>query len=149
MFVLFIKKPFLWAILFKISKGFSPASMPYLSRIKFSFPICCILSTNLRAISSNTNTSSFIAPVNARFKAHSSSSNFGHNIPGVSNKSILPARCIHCLPFVTPGIFPVFALFFLANEFISVDLPTFGMPTIIALIVLFNNPLFLYLSTIS
>ena len=93
--------------------------------------------------------SSLIAPVNAKFKAVLSSSNLGHNTPGVSNISISKEVFIHCLLFVTPALSPVLAILFLAILFINVDLPQFGMPTTITLIINLTKPLALALSCFS
>ena len=41
----------------------------------------------------------------------SGSSNLGHKMPGVSNKSKLLSTVTHCLPRVTPGRFSAFAPF--------------------------------------
>ena len=96
-----------------------------------------------------SNISSFIEPIIASFSPTSSSSNFGHNIPGVSKSSKSFFSLIHCLPFVTPGLSPVFAVVFPTLLFINVDLPTFGIPTIIALIGTNSLPLAFSLSILS
>ena len=76
------------------------------------------------------NNSSLIEPMNARRSPTNWSSNFGHKIPGVSNNSTFLFKRIHCFPFVTPGLLPVFAHAFPANVLMNVDLPTFGIPTV-------------------
>ena len=53
------------------------------------------------------------------------------------------------MPFVTPGLFPVFAQAFPASALINVDLPTFGMPTTIARTGRFKIPRFLSRSIFS
>ncbi len=52
---------------------------------------------------------SFIEPTSASLTPTCSSENLGHSIPGVSNSSTFLLSLIHCLPLVTPGIFPVLA----------------------------------------
>ena len=74
--------------------------------------------------------SSRMEPMNARFDAVSSESNFFHSTPGMSMRSKLSTE-IHCLPRVTPGLLAALARVVPANELMKVDLPTFGMPTII------------------
>ena len=93
--------------------------------------------------------SSFIAPVNAKFNAVVSSSNLGHNTPGVSKSSIPIAVFIHCLLLVTPGLSPVLAILFLAILLINVDFPTLGIPTTITLVIILAIPLALSLSCFS
>ena len=73
-------------------------------------------------------------PIIASLSPTSSSSNLGHNIPGVSSSSKSFFSLIHCLPFVTPGLSPVLAVVLPTLLLIKVDLPTLGIPTIIALI---------------
>ena len=90
-----------------------------------------------------------LRPTQASFIPIASSSNLGQSIPGVSRSSMFFPRRIHCLPFVTPGLFPTFVHAFLAYELINVDFPTFGIPTIIALIGLLIIPLFLSRSIFS
>ena len=90
-----------------------------------------------------------IEPIKARSLAIFSLSNFGHRIPGVSSSSTVLLSLIHCFPFVTPGLLPVFAQALPAKEFINVDLPTLGIPTIIALTGRLMIPLFLSLSIFS
>ena len=101
------------------------------------------------ASSTSSTISSLIEPINARFIPVCSLSNLGHSIPGVSKSSTFLLRLIHCLPFVTPGLFPVFALAFRHIELIKVDFPTFGIPTTMALTGLFIIPLFLSRSIFS
>ena len=72
--------------------------------------------------------SSLMVPVNARFKATSSLSNFGHSTPGVSNNSILSLMRIHCFCLVTPGLFPTPAVVLFEIRLIKDDFPTFGIP---------------------
>ena len=67
----------------------------------------------------------------------------------MSSSSTLPLILIHCFPFVTPGLLPVLALFLPVNELINVDLPTLGIPTIIALMERFLIPLSLSLSILA
>ena len=57
----------------------------------------------------------------ASFIPTSSSSNLGQSIPGVSSSSKSPRIFIHCFPFVTPGLSPVFAEPFPTSLFIKVD----------------------------
>ena len=95
---------------------------------------------------SKSNIWSFIEPTIARRSPVSGSSNFGQRIPGVSRSSRVLLNLIHCFPFVTPGLLPVFAHAFFAYEFINVDLPTFGIPTTIARTGRFFIPRFLSLS---
>ena len=71
-------------------------------------------------------------PIIARCSPTCWFSNFGHRIPGVSRSSSCLLRRIHCFPFVTPGLFPVFAQALPAYALINVDFPTFGIPTTIA-----------------
>ena len=54
---------------------------------------------------------------------------------------------IHCLPRVTPGLSPALATAVPRRRLMNVDLPTFGMPTIIARTVLLT-PLALSRSTV-
>src|SRR3712207_5659596 len=56
---------------------------------------------------------------------------------------------IHCLFLVTPGLSPTLAVLFLAILFIKEDLPTLGIPTTIALVVIFTTPFALNLSCFS
>ena len=77
------------------------------------------------------------------------SSNLGQRIPGVSKSSRFLLMCIHCFPLVTPGLLPVFVQAFPANALINVDLPTLGIPTIIARTGLFNIPFALFRSILS
>ena len=67
-------------------------------------------------------------------------------MPGVSKSSTCLLSLIHCLPLVTPGLFPVFVTALPANEFINVDLPTLGMPPTIALTGRLSIPLALSLA---
>lgn len=67
-------------------------------------------------------------PVNAKLRATSSLSNFGHNTPGVSNNSILSFILIHCFCLVTPGLFPTPAVLLFEIRLIKEDFPTFGIP---------------------
>ena len=46
----------------------------------------------------------------------------------MSNNSIFLFNLIHCFPFVTPGLFPVFVQAFPTRLLIKVDFPTFGIP---------------------
>ena len=50
---------------------------------------------------------------------------------------------------MTPGLLPVFAAALPDKVFINVDFPTFGIPTIIALIGLFLIPRFRFLAIIA
>ena len=77
------------------------------------------------------------------------SSNLGQRMPGVSRSCRVLSTVIHCLPLVTPGLLPVFAADFFANELMNVDLPTFGIPAIMARRGLFTIPLFLSRSIFS
>ena len=79
----------------------------------------------------------------------SSLSNLGQRMPGVSKSSRSLLSLIHCFPLVTPGLFPVFAQAFPANELMNVDFPTFGIPTTIALTGRFLIPRFLSRSIFS
>ena len=65
----------------------------------------------------------------AKFNASSLSSIFGHNIPGVSNKSKPQFVLSQLTCLVTPGLLPTLATFLPANLFIRVLLPTLGTPT--------------------
>jgi len=92
---------------------------------------------------------SLIEPIMARRIPTSWFSNLGHSIPGVSSISTFFPSLIHCFPLVTPGLLPVLALALPAKELINVDFPTLGIPTTIALIVLFMMPLLLSRSILS
>ena len=59
---------------------------------------------------------------------------FGHNTPGVSNRIMPLPKLMRCWLFVTAGSLPVLAMIRSARILISVDLPTFGIPVIIAFI---------------
>ena len=92
------------------------------------------------ATSSKCTILSFIAPVKLNFLPTSSSSNLGQSIPGVSNSCNALPTLIHCCCLVTPGLLPVCVILRFASLFINVDLPTFGIPTIIALLALGLSP---------
>ena len=93
------------------------------------------------AIFSGSRISSLIAPVNASFSPTCWSSNFGQRMPGVSSSSKSFFNFIHCLPRVTPGLSPVFAVTFPTYLLINVDFPTFGIPTIMLRIGTLIRPL--------
>ena len=77
-----------------------------------------------------------IAPPKASRSEASSSSTFGHMIPGLS-ESVMPFfRTTCCWLFVTAGLSPVFATLRSISVLMSVDFPTFGMPTMITRAVL-------------
>ena len=80
-------------------------------------------------------------PMSARCRPTCWSSKRGHKIPGVSKSSKVLFKRIQWLPFVTPGLFPVFAQALPAKELIKVDFPTFGMPTTIVRMGRFKIPL--------
>ena len=82
-----------------------------------------------------------MAPVVANIYPIFSSSNLGHNIPGVSNTDISLSTLSHLKAFVTPGLFFASKLFLPFNEFINVLLPTFGIPIIKVLTVEILFPL--------
>ena len=88
-----------------------------------------------------------IEPRKARCSATVLFSNFGQSIPGVSRNSRYGLTMIHCLPRVTPGLSPALATAVPRRRLIKVDLPTFGMPTIMARTVLFT-PLAFIRSTV-
>ena len=94
-------------------------------------------------------TSSFIEPIKARCSAVFLSSNFGQSMPGVSRSSTCLLSLIHCLPFVTPGLLPVFVTALPANELIKVDLPTLGIPPTMALTGRLSIPLALSLAILA
>ena len=73
-----------------------------------------------------------MAPVIASLNPTSGSSNFGHKTPGVSRSSKFFPMVIHCLPLVTPGLSAVRTAFMPNKRLIRDDLPTFGIPKIIA-----------------
>ena len=76
----------------------------------------------------------FIEPTKARLMASLLSLYEGGRIPGVSSNSNLFDTLIHCCDFECPGVFATDAALLLAILLIKVDLPTLGIPTIIALI---------------
>ncbi len=55
---------------------------------------------------------------------------FGHIRPGVSTSTVCLSRYSFCWTLVTAGSSPTLATRFFSSAFISVDLPTFGMPMI-------------------
>lgn len=57
------------------------------------------------------------------------------SIPGVSNNKKTSSTLIHCLCLVIPASLPTFTLFLFLNKFIRVDLPVFGTPNTIILII--------------
>ena len=88
---------------------------------------------SLSASVSKSRISSLIEPQKASLIPTFSSSNLGHRMPGVSRSCIPFERVSHCFPLVTPGLSPVFALFFPVRRLIKDDFPTLGTPTIISL----------------
>ncbi len=70
-------------------------------------------------------------------------------MPGVSRSSTFLLRRIHCLPLVTPGLFPVLVHALPVKLFINVDFPTLGIPATNALTGLLSIPLRLSLSIFS
>lgn len=48
--------------------------------------------------------------------------------PGESSNTIFLSNNTSYIVFVTPGVFPVAAAFYLFNELINDDFPTFGNP---------------------
>ena len=80
------------------------------------------LESRPQASSSISKMSSRMEPMNARFDAVSSESNFFHSTPGISIRSKLPTL-IHCLPRVTPGLLAALARVVPAKELMKVDLP--------------------------
>ena len=104
---------------------------------------------NIPAISSIGSISSLIAPVIAKFCPTSSLSNFGQSIPGISKSSNPSFILTHCFPLVNPGLFPTPALFFPTILLISLDFPTFGIPTTISLVFTFLRPLAIIFSFFS
>ena len=56
---------------------------------------------------------------------------FGHSMPGVSISAMLLPRYSRCCALVTAGSSPTLATRLFSSAFISVDLPTLGMPMII------------------
>ena len=76
--------------------------------------------------------SSLIEPKAARIDPVFSSSNLGHNTPGVSNRSNSLSACSQVKERVTPGLSAAFSVFFPAMRLIIVDLPTLGIPAAIA-----------------
>ena len=75
-----------------------------------------------------------------------SSSNLGHNIPGVSNNSISLLILIHSKCLVIPGLLPTFVAFLPTNVLIKVDFPTLGIPKISILTFLSLSPFSFLLS---
>ena len=63
-------------------------------------------------------------------------------MPGVSYKYSPSSKRILCCPFVTAGSLPTLALALPTNVLSKVDLPTFGIPIITALICLPASSLF-------
>ena len=88
------------------------------------------LASSPQASSSISKISSLIDPMNARWEAVSSESNFFQSTPGISIRSKRPTE-IHCFPRVTPGLLAALARAVPAKELMNVDLPTLGMPTTI------------------
>ena len=76
--------------------------------------------------------SSLIEPSAASKEPVFSSSNLGHNTPGVSNKSKFGSACSHVKERVTPGLSAAFNEFLPLIRLIIVDLPTLGIPHAIA-----------------
>ena len=68
-------------------------------------------------------------------------SNLGQSIHGVSSNSISLPTLIQFRFLVTPGLFPTLVTFLFTNLFIKVDLPTLGIPTTKARVLLLANPL--------
>jgi len=83
--------------------------------------------------SHKSTTLSLMLPIKNRFCATHWFSNLDHNVPGVSSSSKPSPRRIHCFPRVTPGLFPVTALFLPLKRFMMLDLPELGTPIIIIL----------------
>ena len=61
-------------------------------------------------------------------------SSFGHSTPGVSNNTMPLPKLMRCWLLVTAGSLPVLAIMRSARILINVDLPTLGIPVIMALI---------------
>ncbi len=144
----FKRQPRFLAISFSSSNASFSSSASYRF---FSTPPYCSFSIPIRsaAISVTDTTLSFMEPISASFRPTSWFSNFGHKIPGVSRSSSDLFSLIHCFPFVTPGLFPVFVHAFPAKELIKVDFPTLGIPTTIARTGRFKMPRFLSRSIFS
>ncbi|KYF57546.1 hypothetical protein BE08_05360 [Sorangium cellulosum] len=73
-----------------------------------------------------------IAPPTARRNEAASSSIFGQRIPGLSEMAMPLFRVTSCWLFVTAGSSPTLATLRSMSVLMIVDLPTLGMPTIMA-----------------
>ena len=135
-------------LFFPISSIISRGDISFMSEILYlssreAGAIFFNFSINFKARVSLSIISSFMAPVKARLSP-TFSSNFGHKTPGVSRRWSFEWIFIHWFVFVTPGLLPVLADFVPEIEFIKVDFPEFGMPTIIARSGPFLSPLSWY-----
>ena len=81
------------------------------------------------AISYGSKAASPMLPVAARQRAATWSSSFGHSTPGVSESEKPRSRSTRCRRRVTAGRSATSATRRPFNVLMSVDLPTFGMPT--------------------